>query len=74
MSTEEINELFYNLQKEFASRVVQREPIWEDILPRQGQTSTSQQAYNFRGVNYFNNNAGYFSQLHNMMPSYYQLG
>ena len=61
MSNEEINELFYNLQKEFASRVAQREPTWEDILSRQAQASMSQQAYNFERANYFNNNSVYFT-------------
>ena len=62
MSNEEINELFYNLQKECASRVAQITPTWEDIVVSQAQTSTSQQAYNFEGGNRFNNHVGYFSQ------------
>ena len=42
-----------------------------DIVTRYAQASVSQQAYNFEGVNYFNNNASYFSQPHNITPSYY---
>ena len=72
MSNEEINELFYTLQQEFSSRATQIAPTWEVIFARQAQTSTSQQTYNFEGGNYFNNNAGYFSQPHNYMPSYYK--
>ena len=49
MSNEEINELFYGLQKECASRAAQIAPTWEDIVARQTQTSSSQQAYNFEG-------------------------
>ena len=57
MSNEEINELFYTLQQEIASRASQIAPTWEDIVTRQAQNSTSQQAYNFEGGNHFNNNA-----------------
>ena len=60
MSNEEMNELFYSLQQEFASRVAQIAPTGEEIVARQAQTSTSQQAYNFGGVNSFNN-ASYIS-------------
>ena len=74
MSNEEINARFYSLQKEFASRVAQREPTRGDILTRQAQASMSQQAYNFEGANYFNHNASYFSQPHSMMPSYHESG
>ena len=55
MSNEEINKLFYSLQKEIVSRVTQREPKLEDIVARRAPTSTSQQAY-FEGANYFNSN------------------
>ena len=73
MSNEEINELFYNLKKECASQAAQIEPTWENIVARKTQTSTSQQAYNFGGVNSFNN-AGYISQPHNYMLSYNHSG
>ena len=49
LSIEEMNELFYSLQKECASQVAQIAPTWEDIVARQAQTSTSQQAYDFEG-------------------------
>ena len=74
VSNEEMDELFYTLQKEFASRVTQRAPSWEYIVERQAQASMSQQAYNLEGVNYFNNNVGYFYQPHNYMTSYYHPG
>ena len=48
-------------------------PIWEEIIERQAQASTSQQAYNFGGMNSFNN-AGYISQPHSNMPSYNHSG
>ena len=70
MSNEEINELFYTLQREFASRVTQRTTTWEEIIERQLQALVSQQEYNFKGANYLNNNAGYFSQPQNIMSSY----
>ena len=73
MSDEEINEFFYTLQNHFASHTSQREPTWEEIVPRQAQASMSEQVYNFRGVNSFND-AGYFSQPHIYMPSYNHLG
>ena len=47
MSNEEINELFYSLQQEFASRAAQIAPTWDDIVPMQAQTPMSQQVYNF---------------------------
>ena len=90
MFNEEINELFYSLQNQLVAYTTQREPIWEDISVRQAQASmsqqhsgwgtydnfsyVSQQAYNFERGNYFNNNAGYFSQPHNKIQSYYFLG
>ena len=57
---EEINELFYTLQREFDSRVTQRTPTWEEIVEKKVQALVSQQEYNFEGENYLNNNAGYF--------------
>ena len=73
MSNEEINELFYSLQKECASRAAQIAPTWEDIDARQAQTSTNQQVCNFGGVNSFNN-AGCFSQPHIYRLSYNHSG
>ena len=70
MSDEAINEFFYTLQKHYASHTTQRESTWENFAPMQAQASVSQQAYNFEGVNYFNNNEGYFSQPQNITPSY----
>ena len=74
MSDEAINELFYTFQKEIVSHITQREPTWEDIVARKAQAFMSQQAYNFEEGNYFNSNAGYFSQPHSNIPSYYHLG
>ena len=74
MSNEEMNELFYTLQQEFASRATQIAPTWEDIVERQAKTSTSQQAYNFERGNHFNNHTSYFSQPQNIMPSYNDSG
>ena len=74
MSNEEMNELFYSLQQECASRATQIAPTWEDIVARQAQTFTSQQAYNFEGGggggNCFNNHASYFSHPQNIFLSY----
>ena len=74
MSNEEMNELFYGLQKECVSRAAQIAPTWEDIVVRQAQTSTSQQAYNFEGGNHFNNQLSYFSQPQNYLSSYHYSG
>ena len=68
-----MNELFYSLQREFASRAAQIAPTWEEIVASQAQTSTSQEGYNFGGVNSFNNVA-YVSQLKIYMSSYNHSG
>ena len=73
MLNEEMNELFYSLQNEYASQVAQIAPTWEEIVVRQAQTSISQEGYNFRGVNSFNN-VGYVSQLEIYISSYNHLG
>ena len=66
-------EIFYSLQQEFAYHTSQIAPTWEEIIERQAQASTSQPAYNFGGVNSFNN-AGYISQPHSYRPSYNHSG
>ena len=74
MMDEEMNELLYTFQNQFSSHTTQRESTWEDIVAMQAQTSMRLQAYNFKEVNFFNNNASYFFQRHNNIPSYYHSG
>ena len=54
--------------------MTQRKLTWEEIVENQAQALVSQQEYNFEGANYLNNNVGYLSQPHNIMPSYNYLG
>ena len=74
MLDESINEFFYTLRNHYASHMTQREPTWEDSTIMQAQAPVSQQVYNFEGVNYFNDNVGYFSQQVYNMPSNYHSG
>ena len=74
MTDKEMNELLYTLHNQFSSHTSQRESTWEDIVVMEAQTSMGLHAFNFEGVNYSNNNAGYFSKPQNVMPSYYHSG